>query len=68
MNNKYLSPKDVSYIKDIFDWNYLALNKYKFYNDLTLSENVHQKLNDLIDMHTDFCHLLINILKEVTNK
>ena len=68
MRKEKLSTKDLAYIKDIFNWNDVIIKKYKLYLDLSKEDNIVNKLEELIDMHTEFCNTLITILEGEINK
>ena len=68
MRKEKLSTKDISYIKDMFNWNYTIIKKYELYLDLASNENITSKLEELIQMHKDFCQSLIGILKGELDK
>ena len=68
MRKEKLSTKDLAYIKDIFNWNDVIIQKYTLYLNLATEDDIVNKLNELIKMHQDFCKTLIIILKGETNK
>ena len=68
MNENKLSVKDILYIKDIFNWNYIAIKKYELYIDLCDCDEINKKLNELIQMHVDFCKSLIKVMEGCINK
>lgn len=53
-----ISIKDASYLKDMFNWNLLALKKFNVYSEYLDNK----ELNKLISMHEDNCREILNIL------
>lgn len=59
---KMISTKDLSYIKDMFNWNYLTLKKLQDYSECIEAEGVSEQFKELIDLHQDNCKNLIKLL------
>ena len=66
MNNvpNMISTKDASYLKDMFNWNIIALKKFNVYNDKEIT-NIVKKL---ITMHEANCEEILNILGSDINE
>ena len=64
MNNvpNMISTKDASYLKDMFNWNIIALKKFNVYNEYI---NIVKKL---ITMHEANCEEILNILGSDINE
>lgn len=62
-----ISTKDSAYLKDMFNWNFVALKKYSDYLEYVEDEEINKLLNDLIKMHTKNCQEIITILEEGGN-
>lgn len=59
-----ISTKDSAYIKDMFNWNLVALKKYSDYLEYVEDEKIAKLLDELIKMHNKNCEDLIRILEE----
>lgn len=59
-----ISTKDSAYIKDMFNWNLVALKKYSDYLEYVEDEKIAKLLDELIKMHNKNCEALIKILEE----
>lgn len=58
-----ISTKDLSYLSDIFEWNFTAYKKANhFYNEVT-NEDIKKELMIVSSMHKDICDKIVNILK-----
>ena len=65
---KKLTDKDLSYIKDMFNWNLITAQKITFYNEQIANEKILNLLTDIANVHYDFCTKLTAILaKEEPN-
>ncbi len=65
MNKKLstITPKDLSYISDAFNWNLILIKKLQFYMNSTNDEKLCSKLNEVYDMNVKHANTLANILK-----
>lgn len=65
MNNvpAIISTKDLSYICDMFNWNFTAAKKaLNFSKEVTDSE-IKNELESIFEMHKNICSELLNIIK-----
>lgn len=62
-----ISTKDCSYIKDMFNWNLVALKKFTDYQDFVQDEEVIKLLDNLVKMHEKNCNNLIEMLESEAN-
>lgn len=60
---KMLSTKDVSYISDMFNWNYIAFKKINDYITFIHDEETLEYFKELIAMHVDNCEHLVKLLE-----
>lgn len=58
-----LTPKDIAYIEDIFNWNDILINKLKFYLDFVDDNKVINEFDSLIKMHNQICTKLEDALR-----
>ena len=63
-----ITSKDNSYIKDIFNWNYILFKKYNDYLNNIENQQILKITNELINLHFNNCNLLINLLEGDTNE
>lgn len=63
-----ITSKDNSYIKDIFNWNYILFKKYNDYLNNIENQQIIKITNELINLHFNNCNLLINLLEGDTNE
>lgn len=59
---KMISTKDLSYIEDMFNWNFTACKKAHCYKEKVQDEEIKQFLENISSMHKTICQNLINIL------
>lgn len=57
-----ISTKDLSFIEDMFNWNFTVCKKAYNYNDLVTDENISKFLKDVAKKHEKICNKLINML------
>ncbi len=58
-----ISTKDLAYISDMFDWNFIASKKARhFANEITDPE-IKELIERVSTMHAEHCRKLINILR-----
>lgn len=58
-----ITSKDLDYIKDMFNWNFVAIKKYQEYLEYVTEEDIKKELNKLIKLHTDNCNDLVILLE-----
>ena len=63
-----ISTKDSAYIKDMFNWNFVAMKKFDNYIENVEDEEIVKKLNNLADMHFQNCNTLIILLEGEINE
>lgn len=61
---KMISTKDLSYIKDMFNWNYLTYKKLQDYSECIEAEGLSEQFQELIALHKDNCEHLIKLLED----
>lgn len=64
-----ISTKDLSYICDIFNWNFNAAKVANYYSENVEDESIKDFLERTYEMHKSICEKLINHLsKEDSNE
>lgn len=58
-----ISTKDSAYIKDMFNWNLVAMKKFSDYLEYVSDDKIADLLEELINMHSKNCKELISILE-----
>lgn len=58
-----ISTKDLSYISDMFNWHFVAAQKFEHYLEQVEDETCSKKLNDLCDMHRQICINLLDLIE-----
>ncbi len=58
-----ISTKDSAYLKDMFNWNFVAMKKFDDYIENIENEEIIKKLDELADMHLKNCSNIVNILE-----
>ena len=58
-----ISTKDIAYIKDMFNWNFVAMKKFEDYSVNVENEEIAKKLDTLIDMHFSNCNTIAQLLE-----
>lgn len=58
-----ISTKDIAYIKDMFNWNIVAMKKFDNYIENVENPDIIKELNSLADMHFQNCSTLIKLLE-----
>ena len=61
---KMISTKDISYITDMFNWNYIMLKKLCDYQECIEDEDVCEQFKELINVHDDNCKKLVKLLED----
>lgn len=60
---KMISTKDAAYLADMFNWNMVAAQKYRYYTSLTTDKEITKKIEDLVNMHISFCETIVDLLE-----
>ena len=70
MNNvpNMISTKDASYLKDMFNWNIIALKKFIVYKEYINDKEITNIVKKLITMHEVNCEEILNILGSDINE
>lgn len=63
MKNNELTSKDVAYLTDIFEWNYVLCNKICLYLECDCEKSSTKELNNLLKIHEDICKNVVKILE-----
>ena len=63
-----ISTKDASYLKDMFNWNIIALKKFNVYNEYINDKEITNIVKKLITMHEANCEEILNILGSDINE
>lgn len=58
-----ISTKDLSYICDMFNWNFTAAKKALCYSNEVNDTEIKEELQTVYEMHKEISNELINILK-----
>ena len=62
-----MTEKDLLYLSDAFNWNLIALKKYKVYEEFT-NNDTSKLIEKLIKLHEDNCNEILSMLKENNNE
>ena len=62
-----MTEKDLLYLNDAFNWNLIALKKYKVYEEFT-NNDTSKLIKKLIILHEDNCQDILSMLKENNNE
>lgn len=62
-----MTEKDLLYLNDAFNWNLIALKKYKAYEEFT-KDKTSKLIEKLIKLHEDNCNEILSMLKENNNE
>lgn len=62
-----MTEKDLLYLNDAFNWNLIALKKYKGYEEFT-KDKTSKLIEKLIKLHEDNCNEILSMLKENNNE
>jgi hypothetical protein len=62
-----ISTKDLAYIKDMFNWNYLMLKKLNDYCECLDDEEVSEHFKEMINMHQNNLNQLVKLLEDGEN-
>ncbi len=63
-----ISTKDLSYICDMFNWNFTTAKKALNYNNNVTDNEIKEELLNIFDMHKQICNGLLNILNGGENE
>ncbi|MBE6140210.1 MAG: hypothetical protein E7172_01585 [Firmicutes bacterium] len=58
-----ITAKDLSYIKDMFNWHLIAAKKLQFYLNDTIDNETTKLFKNLKELHYKHCQTLIDILE-----
>ena len=67
MKGGIMTEKDLLYLNDAFNWNLIALKKYKVYEEFT-NNDTSKLIQKLIKLHEDNCQDILSMLKENNNE
>lgn len=62
-----MTEKDLLYLSDAFNWNLIALKKYKVYEEF-IKDKTSKLIEKLIKLHEDNCNEILSMLKENNNE
>lgn len=62
-----MTEKDLLYLNDAFNWNLIALKKYKVYEEFTTGKTS-KLIEKLIKLHENNCNEILSMLKENNNE
>lgn len=63
-----ISTKDLSYICDMFNWNFTTAKKALNYSNNVTDNEIKKELLNIFDMHKQICNSLLNILNGGENE
>ncbi len=63
-----ISTKDLSYICDMFNWNFTMSKKALNYSNNVTDSEIKDELLNIFDMHKKICNQLLNILNGGQNE
>ncbi len=58
-----ISTKDLSYLEDMFQWNFIVCKKAKNFSEYVLDEEIKKELEKVFKMHESICRDILKILK-----
>lgn len=58
-----ISTKDLSYLCDIFNWNYTASKEAHNYSELTQNQELKDIFHDVFLIHKEICEDVLDILE-----
>lgn len=58
-----ISTKDLTYLADIFNWNFNASKKALFFSNNIVDSDLKDIAHDISLMHADICNRIISILE-----
>ncbi|MDD3453774.1 MAG: hypothetical protein PHN42_05850 [Bacilli bacterium] len=63
-----ISNKDLTYLCDIFNWNFNTLKLVNHFKDEVKLEELKDVFDDITEIHNNICNGIINILERRTNE
>lgn len=63
-----ISTKDLSYICDMFQWNFITAKKVLDYSKNVVDKEIKKEFENLFDMHKEIACQIINILSGGKNE
>lgn len=57
-----ISTKDLSYLADMFEWNFTALKKCLHFSNEVQNEEIKSLISNVASMHEIHCQKILNIL------
>lgn len=63
-----LTGKDVDYLCDMFNWNYIALKKANSYLNMVSNLDIKKRLEEAISLFNENLNIVLNILREESNE
>lgn len=58
-----ISTKDLSYLSDMFEWNFIATKKALHYNNEVQNEEIKKELDKIYKMHEKHLKKILELLK-----
>lgn len=58
-----ISTKDLAYLSDMFEWNFIAAKKTLHYSNEVQDENIQKKLKNVYQMHEKNLKKILEILQ-----
>ncbi len=58
-----ISTKDLAYLSDMFEWNFIAAKKALHYSNEVQDENIQKKLKNVYQMHEKNLKKILEILQ-----
>lgn len=58
-----ISTKDLAYLEDMFQWNFIACKKAHHYMNEINNEEIKNEAGNIYEMHKSICNEIINILR-----
>lgn len=58
-----ISTKDLGYIEDMFNWNFIASKKLNQFKDQVTDQQVKDIITKAHDMHTNACHTILTFIE-----
>lgn len=58
-----ISTKDLAYITDMFEWNFIASKKAQHFANEIIDPEIKELIERVSQMHAEHCRKLVNILR-----
>ena len=58
-----ISTKDIAYIADIFEWNFIVCKKAHEFSKMVCDKEIKNELEKVSSLHKDICDNLLKILE-----